>query len=91
MAIPTREPFIVYLLARAATLRRQREVTPASAEHLEVYAQALELLAEMVGSLPEDDERLLTLGTLTICKSQFAPGAGAEHALTQFAATSRDA
>ena len=91
MSNPTREPFVVYLLARAATLRRQREVTPASAAQLEVHAQALELLAEMVRGLPEDDERLLMLGTLTVRKSQFAPGAGAEHALTQFAATSREA
>ena len=90
MAIPTREPFVVYLFARAATFRRHRDVTPESAAHLELHALALERLAETARSLPEDDERLLMLGTLTVRKSQFTPGAGTEHALTQYAATSSE-
>jgi hypothetical protein len=91
MAMPTREPFVVHLLARAATLHRRREVAPASAEPLELHAQALELLAELVRSLPDDDERMLVLGTLAVRGGQFAPGPGTEHALSQFEATSRDA
>ena len=91
MAIPTREPFLAYLLAHAATLRRQREIAPVAAESLEEHALALELLAELVRTLPEDDERLLMLGTLAIRKGQFAPGAGTEHALSQFAGASREA
>ena len=90
MAIPTREPFLAYLLAHAAALRRQREVAPAAAKRLEEHALALELLAEVVRSLPEDDERLLMLATLAIRKDQFAPGAGTEHALSQFTGTSRE-
>jgi hypothetical protein len=90
MAIPTREPFLAYFLAHAATLRRQRATAPAAAEHLAVHAQALELLAELVRDLPEDDERLLLLGTLAVRDGQFVPGAATEHALTQFASTSRE-
>jgi len=71
-------------------LRRQR-VTSEAAERLEAHAQALELLAELVRSLPEDDERMLVLGTLAVRDGQFAPGPGTEHALSQFEATSREA
>src|SRR6266851_8498151 len=90
MAIPIREPFLAYLLVHAQMLRRQR-VTSEAAERLEAHAQALELLAELVRSLPEDDERMLVLGTLAVRDGQFAPGPGTEHALSQFEATSRDA
>ncbi len=44
----------------------------AAAERQEAYAQALELLAELVRSLPEDDERFLILGTLAVPNGQFA-------------------
>jgi len=54
-------------------------------------AQALELLAELVRSLPDDDERMLVLSTLAVRGGQFAPGPGTEHALSQFEATSRGA
>ncbi len=91
MAIPTREPFLVYLRARAAALRRQRATTPAAAERLGAHAQALDLLAEVVQDLPEDDERLMVLETLAVRDGQFVPGAATEHALTQFASTSREA
>jgi hypothetical protein len=58
---------------------------------MEKHAQALELLAELVRALPEDDERLLMLTTLAVRHGQFVPGPAAEHALTQFAGASREA
>ncbi len=91
MAIPTREPFLAYVLVHAGMLRRQRGIAPAAAEGLEKHAQALNFLADLVRALPEDDERLLLLGTLAVRNGQFVPGPGAEHALTQFAATSIEA
>ena len=91
MAIPIRESFLAYFLAHATTLRRQRATSAATAERLAAHAQALELLAELVRDLPEDDERLLLLGTLAVRDGQFVPGAATEHALTQFAGTSREA
>jgi hypothetical protein len=74
---------------RAATLRRPRDVAPAIAERLEARARALDLLVEVVRALPEDDERLLMLGTLVVRSGQFAPGAGTDHALNQFVGGSR--
>lgn len=91
MVIPTREAFVAYLLGRAAMLRRQPDVAPATAERLEAHARALELLVAVVRALPEDDERLLMLGTLGVRGGQFAPGAGTEHALNQFVGASREA
>ena len=41
--------------------------------------------------LPDDDERLLLLGTLRVREGQFAPGPGSAHALNQFAGTSPEA
>ena len=38
--------------------------------------------------LPEDGERLLVLASLAVRNSQFVPCPAAEHAMTQFAATS---
>jgi hypothetical protein len=90
MPIPTREPFLVYFLAHSAALRRQRATAPAAAERLAAHAQALELLAELVRDLPEDEERLMLLETLAVRDGQFVPGAATEHALTQFASTSRE-
>jgi hypothetical protein len=90
MAIPTREPFLVYFLARAVALRRHRATAPAAAERLVTHAQALELLAELVRDLPEADERLMLLQTLAVRDGQFAPGPATEHALTRFASTSRE-
>jgi hypothetical protein len=88
---PTREPFVAYLLVHAATLRRRREVASGAIERLEQHAQALELLAAFVRSQPADDERLLTLATLAVRDGQFVPGPATEHALSQFADTSREA
>ena len=91
MATPIREPFLAYVLVHAQMLRRRRVTAPAAAERLEAHARALDLLAELVRSLPDDDERMLVLGTLAVRVGQFAPGPGTEHALSQFEATSRDA
>ncbi len=63
MVIPTREALVAYLLVRAATLRRPPDVAPGIAERLEAHGRALDLLVEVVRALPEDDERLLMLGT----------------------------
>jgi phosphatidylglycerophosphate synthase len=91
VVIPTREAFVAYLLVRAATLRRPPDVAPAIAERLEAHARALDLLVEVVRALPEDDERLLMLGTLVVRGGQFAPGVGTDRALNQFVGGSRDA
>jgi hypothetical protein len=64
-------------------------VTPGTVERLHKHAHALELLAELVRSLPEKDERLLMLATLAARDCQFVPST--EHALSQFADTSREA
>ena len=63
MAIPARDPFIAYLLVHATMLRRS-DAPPAAAERLDAHTVALELLADVVRDLPEDDERLLMLATL---------------------------
>jgi hypothetical protein len=91
MVIPRREPIPAYLLDRATLLRGQRGAAPGAAERLDAHARALELLAELVRDLPEDDERLLMLGTLAVRDGQFTPGAATEHALSQFDGASREA
>jgi hypothetical protein len=91
MTIPTREPFLVYLRERATLLRQRRADAPAAAEHLTAHAHALDLLAEFVQALPEDDERMLMLSTLAVRNGVFVAGAGTEHALSQFDSTSREA
>lgn len=90
MTIPTREPFLAYLRGHANVLRQRRASAPAATEELEAHAHALDLLAELVRALPEDDERLLMLDTLVVRDGQFAAGAGTEHALSQFVSTSRE-
>ncbi len=89
MAIPARTPFIAYLVVHA-TMLRDRQVAPAAAAPLAEHARALELLADVVRDLPEDDERLLMLVTLAVRHGKFAPGPAADHALTRFAGTSRE-
>jgi len=89
MAIPARDPFIAYLLVHATMLRRG-DARPAAAERLAAHTVALELLADVVRDLPEDDERLLMLVTLAVRHGQFAPGPAADHALTRFAGTSHE-
>jgi hypothetical protein len=91
MTINAREPFLIYLRAHATILRKRRATPPAAAEHLEAHAHALELLADFVLTLPEDDERLLMLATLAVRNGLFVAGAGTEHALNQFDRTSREA
>ena len=56
---------------------RGHQATPATAAALAEHAHALELLADLVRDLPEDDERLLMLGTLAVRHGQFAPGPAA--------------
>ena len=90
MATSARYPFIAYLLVHASLLRRRRDAAPAVAASLVEHARALELLADVVRDLPEDDERLLMLVTLAVRRGQFAPGPAADHALTRFAGTSRE-
>jgi len=83
---PTREPLIAYLLVRA-TMLRDPAAAPAASENLSAHARALELLVALVRGLPEDDERLLMLGTLAVRDGQFVPGPATEHALSQFTGT----
>jgi hypothetical protein len=90
MEIPARTPLIAYLLVHVSLLRRRRDAVPAAAERLAEHALALELLAEVVRDLPEDDERLQMLVTLAVRHGQFVPGPAADHALTRFAGTSRE-
>ena len=87
MAILTHAPFIAYLLVHAAMLRGHQEA-PATAAALAEHTQALELLADVVRHLPEDDERLLMLMTLTVRHGQCVFGPVADHAITRFAGTS---
>ena len=91
MSNSTREPVLTYLLVHASVLRRRHGAALGAADRLEEHAQALELLADLVRALPEDDERLLLLGTLVVRGGKFAPGPASEHALTQFAGNSREA
>ncbi len=51
----------------------------------------MELLADLIRTLPDDDERLLMLSTLAVRDDQFVPGASTVHALSRFAGTSREA
>ena len=83
MAIPTRAAFIRYLLAHA-TLLRLPSTRQAAAEDLDRHACALERLADYVRGLPDDDERLLLIGTLAVRGGELMPGPATEHALSRF-------
>ena len=87
MAIPTRDPVVRYLLLHATTLRLPGTRAP---ERLDEHARALELLANYVLELSEDDERLMQLGTLAVRGGEFLPGPAAEHALGQFTGATAD-
>ena len=87
MAIPTRDPVVRYLLVHATTLRLPGT---RAAERLDLHARAIELLANYVRGLGEDDERLLQLGTLAVRGGEFLPGPATEHALSQFTGASVD-
>jgi len=88
MAIPTRDPVIRYLLLLHATMLR-RPGTRAT-ESLDQHTRAIELLANYVRGLAEDDERLLQLGTLAVRGGEFLPGPATEHALSQFTGATVD-
>ena len=88
MAIPTRDPVVRYLLLHATMLRLPG--MRAAAERLDQHARALELLADYVRGLAEDDERLLQLGTLAVRGGEFVPGPATEHALSQFTGATAD-
>jgi hypothetical protein len=90
MARPSREPLTAYLVAHARLLA-QPSAPRVAAENLAEHARALLLLADFVRALPEDDERLLTLGTLAVRESQFVPGPATEHALNQFTGDTTEA
>jgi len=64
MATPIREPFLAYVLVHAQMLRRRRVTAPAAAERLEAHARALDLLAELVRSLPDDTSACSCLARL---------------------------
>ena len=83
MATPERDPFLAYLLVHA-TMLRGHQPAPAAAALLPEHVNALELLADVVRALPEDDERLQMLATLAVRHGQFAPGPAADHAITGF-------
>jgi hypothetical protein len=86
MATSTREPLIRYLRAHAKILRISGH-SRSAIEGAELHTRALEVLADRIGSLAEDDERLLMLGTLVVSGGDFTPGPGAEHALNLFTGT----
>ena len=88
MAIPTRDPVVRYLLLHATLLRRPG--MRVAAERLDEHAPAIELLANYVRDLAEDDERLLQLGTLAVRGGEFLPGPATEHALSQFTGATVD-
>jgi len=88
MAIPTRDPVVRYLLLHATMLRLPGR--RAAAERLDQHTLALELLANYVRGLAEDDERLLQLGTLAVRGGEFVPGLATEHAFSQFTGATGD-
>jgi hypothetical protein len=90
MQHPTREPFLAHLLVHAAMLRRHHATELGAAKRLEEHAHALDLLADLVRARPEDDERLLLLGTRS-CVAVSSHRAQPASMLTQFAGTSCEA
>ena len=87
MAIPTRDPVVRYLLLHATMLRLPGT---RAAERPAARARAIELLADYVRGLAEEDERLLQLGTLAVRSGEFVPGPATEHALSQFTGATAD-
>jgi hypothetical protein len=72
MTPSARDPLAAYL--------RGRELPPVLAAHAVEQAEVLEGLATFVRGLPESDERLLLLGTLTVRHGQLVPGGATQHA-----------
>ena len=90
MTPSARDPLATYLLVQAGVLR-DRELPPVLAAHAREQADMLEGLAAFVRRLPESDERLLLLGTLTVRDGQFRLGGATQHALLTFVGTSPEA
>jgi hypothetical protein len=85
----TRDALKTYLLTTAAaTSEWQPPLAPAEAAE---HQHALELLADVIGQLAEDDDRLQTLASLAIRDGRFTPGAATEHAIKACSASSREA
>lgn len=89
MASPAHDPFIAYLLVHSTMLRGHQEA-PATPAALIEHTNALRLLVDLVRDLPEDDERLFTLMTLTVRHGQCVLGPVTDHAITRFTGTSRE-
>jgi len=91
VTISAREEFVSYLLRCADAVGRERNTAPDAAEGLAAHTRALDSLADVVRDLPGDDDRLRALGTLILRDGYFVPGAGVEHALSQFTGSSSEA
>jgi hypothetical protein len=87
MAIPTRDPVVRYLLLHATMLRLPGT---RAVERRDEHARAIELLANYVRGLAEDDERLLQLETLAVRGGEFLPGPATEYALSEFTGATAD-
>ena len=87
MATLARDPLIAYLNVHA-TMLRGHQPTPSAAARLAEHVNALELLADVVRDLHDDDERLQMLVTLAVRHGNFAPGPAADHAITRFVGAS---
>ena len=87
------EPFIAYLIHALADTPGVDAPQGATApiRNAASGASSLELLIEVVRSLPEDDQRLQALGSLAIRDGQFSPGAATTHAIRTFVGGSREA
>ena len=73
-----REAFVTYLLDTAAQSREPNARARGFSSAVDT-ARSLELLANLVLSLPEHDERLQMLASLTVCEHRFTPGAATEQ------------
>jgi hypothetical protein len=91
MSTPTHEVVANYLIRRASARRTWSENASGTVEQLYRNAESLEALAEFVRNLADTNPRLLTLATLAVRDSEFVPGPGTEHALSQFGGTSAEA
>jgi hypothetical protein len=69
-----REAFVTYLLDTPAQSREPNARARGFSFAVDT-ARSLELLANLVLSLPEDDERLQMLASLTVREHRFTPGA----------------
>jgi hypothetical protein len=86
----SREAFVTYLVDTAAQSREPNARARGFSSAVDT-ARSLELLANLVLSLPEDDERLQMLASLTVRERRFTPGAATEHAIRRLSAASPQA